>query len=301
MSFIGKVFLLVTILVLGFSAGYSIDHFKAFQDHLLDSNDFEHNYYSNKKENVEAVEVKVSDNLLKRHQGDDENLLAGQGEASNISEIKSTSNEAMQSFNKIQSVKDSERMDQNSIIPLIRNLIASKRKLHYESMPDSVEGDNWKALAMSVYCGTTGGYSARAKGVIDSLAKAYPDNDWIVYVGADWAGWAYSYNGWDVLDHRRLCGTNDLLVFGREKKICIKSTDKAAKLLQSGAMTDAKNVVEARDLMKSREDVYDLANDLIFVYPANGGSSWRYVHYLGCYSSVYKNGFWSLWDGRATD
>ena len=72
-------------------------------------------------------------------------------------------------------------------------------------------------------------------------------------------------------------------------------------MLQSGAMTDAKNVVEARDLMKSREDVYDLANDLIFVYPANGGSSWRYVHYLGCYSSVYKNGFWSLWDGRATD
>ena len=123
---------------------------------MLDSNDFEHNYYSNKKENVEAVEVKVSDNLLKRHQGNNENLRTGQGEASNISEIKSTSNEAMQSFNKIQSVKDSQRMDQNTIIPLIRNLIASKRKLHYESMPDSVEGDNWKALAMSVYCGTTG-------------------------------------------------------------------------------------------------------------------------------------------------
>jgi len=300
MSLIGKVFLLVTVLVLGFSAGYSIDHFNAFQDHLLDSNDFEHNHYSNKNGNVEAVEVKVSDHLLKQHQGNNENHRAGQGKASKISEIKPVSNEAMQSFNKFQSVKDSETMDQNSIIPLIRNLIASSRKLNDESMPDNVEGDNWKALAMSVYCGTTGGYSARAKGVIESLAQAYPDNDWIVYVGADW-GWAYSSSGWEVLDHRRLCGTYDLVVFGREKKICRKSTDKAAQLLQSGAMTDAKNAAEARDLMKSREGVYDLDYDLIFVYPANSGSSWYIVHYLGCYSCVYKNGFWSLWDGRATD
>ena len=109
---------------------------------MLDSNDFEHNYYSNKKENVEAVEVKVSDNLLKRHQGNNENLRTGQGEASNISEIKSTSNEAMQSFNKIQSVKDSETIDQNSIIPLISNLIASKSK-----NPSSVLGYKENALS----------------------------------------------------------------------------------------------------------------------------------------------------------
>ena len=145
-----------------------------------------------------------------------------------------------------------------------------------------------------------GGYAARAGGVINSLDSAYPDYDWIVYVGPD-SGWAYTYYGWDVLDKRRLCGSYDLIVFGREKKVCRKSTQKAAQLLQSGAMADAKNAIEARELMISREGVYDLDYDLIFVYPANSGSSWRYIHYLGCYSFVNRNGLWSLWDGRATD
>ena len=121
-----------------------------------------------------------------------------------------------------------------------------------------------------------------------------------MYVGADW-GWAYSHYGWDVLDKRRFCGSNDLLVFGREKKGCRKSVQAAAKLLQLGALADAKTAIQARDLMKAREGVYDLDYDLIFVYPNSSGSSWRYIHSLGCYSPVYRNGFWSLWDGRATD
>ena len=123
---------------------------------MLDSNDLEDTHYSSKNEHVEAVEIKVSDNLFKQPQNINENIHAGQGEATKTSEIKSVSNEAMQSINKFQSLKDSETMDKNSIIPLIRNLLASSRKIRQESMPDNIEGDNWKALAMSVYCGTTG-------------------------------------------------------------------------------------------------------------------------------------------------
>ena len=156
-------------------------------------------------------------------------------------------------------------------------------------------------IVMNRFMIFAGSYSSKAEGVVKALDDAYPDNDWIVYVGAGSAGWAYSYNGWDVLDKRRFCGSNDLLVFGREKKGCRKSVQAAAKLLQLGALADATTAIQARDLMKAREEVYDLDYDLIFVYSSSLGSSWHYIHSLGCYSPVYRNGFLSLWDGRATD
>ena len=58
----------------------------------------------------------------------------------------------------------------------------------------------------------------------------------------------------------------NLLVWGRPSEGCTNNGQSAASLLQRGAMTDAINLEDARDLMKSREYIYNLHYDLILKF-----------------------------------
>ena len=88
----------------------------------------------------------------------------------------------------------------------------------------------------------------------------------------------------------------DLLVWGRPSKGCTNNVDAAASLLQSGAMNDATELEEARDLMKSREYIYNLHYDLIFVF-----YSGVYNNYLvqTCANEENNvNSMYSFWSGE---
>ena len=136
--------------------------------------------------------------------------------------------------------------------------------------------------------------------VINALMSAYPSNDWVVLV-IQGGAWAYSYKGWDGLRKDNLCGPYDFLVFGRKRKYCSKSTDKAAALLQRGALVDARTPAQARDLMIQRQGVYDLSYDLISVYGEPLASAWWWYGYSQCIDYQIRNGMVSIWSGNATD
>lgn len=171
------------------------------------------------------------------------------------------------------------------------------------SILNNVEGGNWKSMAITVLCATPGNQVIKANRVVNSLISAYPSTDWVVYVGRDSVkSWAYSVRYWDLLDKRNICGGYDLVVVGRKRKYCRKSTDKAAHLLQQGALADAgSDPIKARDLMMRRQGTYDLSYDFIMVHPNSGGSSWYRIGYLQCFDFQHRNGLISIWSGSATD
>jgi len=157
-------------------------------------------------------------------------------------------------------------------------------------------GSDWKSLAISVFCGTPGDRRTKSKAVLDALMVSYPSYHWVVFVTEEENGWSYAYDGWECLDERSLCGPMDLLVWGRPSKGCTNDVDAAASLLQSGAMNDATELEEARDLMKSREYIYNLHYDLIFVF-----YSGVYNDYLvqTCANEENNvNSMYSFWSGE---
>ena len=145
-----------------------------------------------------------------------------------------------------------------------------------------------------------GNKNTKAHQVIRALISAYPKNDWVVLV-IQGGGWAYAYKGWDSLRKDDLCGPYDLLVFGRSRKYCSKSTDAAAKLLQHGALVDGKSPAHVRDLMIQRQGVYDLSYDYISVYQSAYGVAWYYYGYQQCVDAQVRNGYVSIWSGSATE
>jgi len=136
----------------------------------------------------------------------------------------------------------------------------------------------------------------KADAVFDALKVSYPSYNWVVFVTEAENGWAYNYAGWESLAEQSLCGPMDLLVWGRTpSKGCYSSVDAAASLLQKGAMTDAANLEGARDLMISRESIYNLHYDLILTFYSGTWRDWLVQTCANDESNI--NGMYSLWSG----
>ena len=122
------------------------------------------------------------------------------------------------------------------------------------------------------------------------------EHGWVIFVTEAKHGWAYTYKGWESLSERNLCGPMDLLVWGTTPgKSCYSGVEKAASLLQRGAMRDARSTTQARNLMMSREHVYHLHYNLILTYDSGTWATYMVQSCVNYERNV--NGMSSIWSG----
>lgn len=156
----------------------------------------------------------------------------------------------------------------------------------------------WQGYALSLLCNHKGSISERVKEIFDRLKKAYPSDNWYVFISDDNEGWAF-YKVKGVRDYQKdtSCGY-DMYLWKRPDKYfdttrCSSTTIKKVTTLVRGAAARGGGHIAVRDELVSELKTFGLSYSMFVVtnYPAKYGYAERELIYKSCWIDITESGY----------